>query len=71
MNEKLRRYLFLFISTFKISAFTFGGGFVIIPLMRKQFVHSLKWIDDEEMLYLTAIAQSSPGAIAVNASILI
>ena len=71
MNEKLRRYLSLFISTFKISAFTFGGGFVIIPLMRKQFVHSLKWIDDEEMLDLTAIAQSSPGAIAVNASILI
>lgn len=71
MNEKLRRYLSLFISTFKISAFTFGGGFVIIPLMRKQFVHNLKWIDDEEMLDLTAIAQSSPGAIAVNASILI
>ena len=70
MNEKLRRYLSLFISTFKISAFTFGGGFVIIPLMRKQFVHNLKWIDDEEMLDLTAIAQSSPGAIAVNASIL-
>ena len=71
MNSKLKRYLILFFSTFKISAFTFGGGFVIIPLMRKQFVHKLKWIDDDEMLDLAAIAQSSPGAIAVNASILV
>ena len=71
MNEKLRRYFKLFTSTFKISAFTFGGGFVIIPLMRKQFVEKLQWIDDDEMLDLTAIAQSSPGPIAVNASILV
>ena len=71
MNSKLKRYLILCFSTFKISAFTFGGGFVIIPLMRKQFVHKLKWIDDDEMLDLAAIAQSSPGAIAVNASILV
>lgn len=71
MKEKLRKYLTLFLSTLEISAFTFGGGFVIIPLMRKKFVFKLKMIDDEEMLDLTAIAQSSPGAIAVNASILV
>ncbi len=64
-------YLKLFWSTFSLSAFTFGGGYVIIPLMRKKFVEQYRWIEEEEMLDLTAIAQSSPGAIAVNASILI
>ena len=64
-------YLTLFTSTFKISACTFGGGFVIIPLLRKKFVDELHWIEEDEMLDLTAIAQSSPGAIAVNASIVI
>ena len=71
MRDKARRYLKLFLTTFEISAFTFGGGFVIIPLMRKKFVEEMKWIDDDEMLDLAAIAQSSPGAIAVNASILV
>ena len=71
MTEKTRKYAKLFFSTFQLSACTFGGGFVIIPLMRKKFVEELHWIDEEEMMDLTAIAQSSPGAIAVNASILI
>lgn len=66
-----QKYKKLFFSTFKLSACTFGGGFVIIPLMRKKFVEELGWIEEEEMLDLTAIAQSSPGAIAVNASILV
>ena len=69
--EKARKYRTLFLSTLQLSAFTFGGGFVIIPLMRKKFVEQLHWIDEQEMLDLTAIAQSSPGAIAVNASILV
>jgi chromate transporter len=64
-------YFKLFTSTFFLSAFTFGGGYVIIPLMRKKFVEELEWIEEEEMMDLTAIAQSSPGAIAVNASILV
>ncbi|NLB81219.1 MAG: chromate transporter [Clostridiaceae bacterium] len=64
-------YLKLFTVTFYISAFTFGGGYVIVPLMKKKFVEDLKWIDEKEMLDLVAIAQSSPGAIAVNTSILI
>lgn len=71
MREKKKRYLTLFTSTLALSAFTFGGGFVIIPLMRKRFVEDLHWIDEQEMMDLTAIAQSSPGAIAVNASILV
>lgn len=69
--KKIKLYWKLFTSTFYISAFTFGGGFVIVPLMKKKFVDDLKWIEEKEMLDLTAIAQSSPGAIAVNASILI
>ena len=71
MNAQAKRYLTLFLSTFEISAFTFGGGYVIIPLMRKKFVGKLGWIDDSEMLDMTAIAQSAPGPIAVNAAILI
>lgn len=70
MNS-LQKYKKLFFSTFKLSACTFGGGFVIIPLMRKKFVEELGWIQEDEMMDLVAIAQSSPGAIAVNASILV
>lgn len=69
--DGIHKYKELFLSTFKLSACTFGGGFVIIPLMRKKFVEDLGWIEEDEMLDLTAIAQSSPGAIAVNASILV
>lgn len=54
-----------------LSAFTFGGGYVIISLMRKKFVEQLHWLEEEEMLDLTAIAQATPGALAVNAAILI
>lgn len=71
MKPSKKTYRQLFLSTFKLSACTFGGGFVIIPLMRKRFVEELHWIEEQEMLDLTAIAQSSPGAIAVNASILV
>ena len=61
----------LFISTLYLSAFTFGGGYVIVTLMKKKFVDQYHWIDDEEMLDLIAIAQSSPGAIAVNGAIVV
>lgn len=54
-----------------ISAFTFGGGFVIITLIKKKFVEEYKWMEEEEMLDLIAIAQSSPGALAVNTSIIV
>jgi len=67
MNKK--SLLKLFISTFYLSAFTFGGGYVIVTLMRKKFVDEYHWIDEDEMLDLVAIAQSAPGAIAVNGAI--
>ncbi len=63
--------LTLFLSVFKISAFTFGGGYVIVPLMRKRFAQQLHWVSDEEMLDMIAIAQSAPGPIAVNTSIIL
>ena len=68
--NKAKKYWKLFTTCFYISTFTFGGGFVIIPLMRRKFVEDLKWLEENEMMDLTAIAQSSPGAIAVNAAIL-
>ena len=71
MKKDLKFFWTLFISTFTLSAFTFGGGYVIVPLMRKKLVETLGWIDEEEMLDLIAIAQSAPGPIAVNSSIII
>ena len=61
----------LFFSTLYLSAFTFGGGYVIVTLMKKQFVDKYHWIEEDEMLDLIAIAQSAPGAIAVNGSIVV
>lgn len=71
MPEKRKVLLKLFTSTLYISSFTFGGGFVIITFMKKKFVDEYHWIEEDEMLDLAALAQSSPGAIAVNAAILV
>lgn len=71
MEKGWKLYWKLFVSTFLLSAFTFGGGYVIVPLMRKKFAEQYKWIEEKEMLDLVAIAQSAPGPIAVNASILV
>ncbi|MBR6235396.1 MAG: chromate transporter [Spirochaetales bacterium] len=61
----------LFSGMFYISAFTFGGGFVIATFVKKKFSDELGWIDESEMLDLIALAQSAPGAIAVNVAILV
>ena len=61
----------LFKSMFVLSACTFGGGFVIVSLMKKKFVEELEWLDEDEMLDITAITQSSPGPLPVNASVII
>lgn len=68
---KENKYLTLFKTTFVLSAFTFGGGYVIIPLLKKKFVEEFGWIEEDEMMDLISIAQSSPGSLAVNASILV
>ena len=70
-KSKGRLMLELFTATFTLSAFTFGGGFVIVSLMNKKFVEELKWFEEDEMLDITAIAQSSPGPIPINASVII
>ena len=61
----------LFVSTLYLSAFTFGGGYVIVTLMKEKFVDELHWMEEDEMLDLIAIAQSAPGAIAVNGAIVV
>ena len=61
----------LFFSTLTLSAFTFGGGYVIVTLLKKKFVDEYHWIEEDEMLDLVAIAQSAPGAIAVNGAIVV
>lgn len=61
----------LFYSTLYLSTFTFGGGYVIVTLMKKRFVDEYHWIEEDEMLDLIAIAQSAPGAIAVNGAIVV
>ena len=61
----------LFKSMFVLSSCTFGGGFVIVSLMKKKFVEELGWLDEDEMLDITAITQSSPGPLPVNASVII
>ena len=74
MKQNINKTLLLkklFFSTLYLSAFTFGGGYVIVSLMKTKFVDNLHWIDENEMLDLIAIAQSSPGAVAVNGAIVI
>ncbi len=58
----------VFSSFIKIGAFTFGGGYAMIPLIQKEVVEKRKWITDEEILEIIAIAESTPGPIAVNAA---
>lgn len=71
IKVKKNIYFKLFISTLYLSAFTFGGGYVIITLLKNKFVDELHWIDEVEMLDLAAIAQSSPGPIAINGAIVV
>ena len=61
----------LFKTMFMLSACTFGGGFVIVSLMKKKYVDELKWLEEDEMLDVTAITQSCPGPLPVNASVII
>ena len=70
-KTKIQKLKTLFFSTLYLSTFTFGGGYVIVTLLKQKFVDDLHWLDEEEMLDLVAIAQSSPGAIAVNGAIIV
>ncbi|NLY19171.1 MAG: chromate transporter [Clostridiaceae bacterium] len=69
--SKLDKLKKLFLIFFKIGAFTFGGGYAMLPLMQKEVVDRQKWMKEEEILDVFAIAQSVPGVIAINSSIFI
>ena len=58
----------LFLTFFKIGAFTFGGGYAMIPLIQREVVEEKKWLGNEDILDITAIAESTPGPIAINAA---
>ncbi len=68
MNKKLKNSLSLFGVFFKIGLFTFGGGYAMIPLIQRETVAKKKWVTDEDVLEMVAIAESTPGSIAVNIS---
>lgn len=69
MERNLKTLTKLFTSSFGISLFIIGGGYVAIPMLQRKFVDELHWIEKEEMSDLVAIAQAAPGAIAVNSAL--
>ena len=64
----MRKYLNLFLTMFKIGLFTFGGGYAMIALLENEFVSKKEWIEKDEFLDMVAIAESTPGPIAINAA---
>ena len=68
MKEKLKKVFQLFITFIKIGAFTFGGGYAMVPLIQRETVEKKKWINDDDILEIVAIAESTPGPIAVNSA---
>ena len=68
MEKKEHRKLDLFLTFFKIGAFTFGGGYAMIPLIQKEVCENKKWLSDEDILEIVAIAESTPGPIAINSA---
>lgn len=69
--KPLISYRDLFWSFFKINLVTFGGGFVIMPIIKKTFVEKKKLLDEAEMIDMIALAQSIPGVMAINTSMLV
>ena len=71
MTDKKKRFitaLQLFCSFFRIGAFTFGGGYAMIPLIQHEAVEKKGWISDDDILEIVAIAESTPGPIAINSA---
>lgn len=67
-NEKARQAGAVFLTFLKIGAFTFGGGYAMIPLIQKETVERHGWIEDKDILEIVAIAESTPGPIAINSA---
>ena len=68
MEKKRNKLLTLFLTFLKIGAFTFGGGYAMIPLIQKEIVENKKWLDDDDILEIIAISESTPGPIAINSA---
>ena len=68
MQKERSKILTLFLTFLKIGAFTFGGGYAMIPLIQREIVLRRRWITDDDILEITAIAESTPGPIAVNSA---
>ena len=68
MKTRFRTLWQVFVTFFKIGAFTFGGGYAMIPLIQKETVENHKWITDDDILEIIAIAESTPGPIAINSA---
>jgi len=66
MEKSLRNYWTVFFTFLKISLFTFGGGYTMISLLQNELVGKKKWIEEEEFLNVVAVAESTPGPIAIN-----
>lgn len=67
-KSRLKLFVELFMTFFKIGSFTFGGGYAMIPLIEREVVENKKWITEEEIVDVFAVAQSLPGAVAINSS---
>ena len=66
--SKVKKYVSLFLTMLKIGVFTFGGGYAMIALLENEFVEKKKWLEKDEFLDVAAIAESTPGPIAINAA---
>ena len=62
------RLLTLFLTFLKIGAFTFGGGYAMLALLENEFITKKKWLDKQEFLDMAAIAESTPGPVAINSA---
>ena len=68
MKEKIKRLFQVFFTFFRIGAFTFGGGYAMIPLIQNEAVEKHHWVTDDDILEIIAIAESTPGPIAINSA---
>ena len=68
MKQNYKKLLPLFLTFLKIGGFTFGGGHAMIPLIQRETVENKKWITDDDILEIIAIAESTPGPVAINAA---
>ncbi len=70
MKQNKNVYLWLFAVNLFISTFTFGGGYVVVPMVRRYFVNQKRYFEEKDLMNMAAVAQSTPGAIAINLSAL-